>query len=113
MIKLLILSEIIHILTNIPRSSDYLGHLFVERPFTMTVWFDIEEFLSSVLNRDICLPVTEKLLGSLQEGKLVNHVILLVEKHICYQRNKNDIPSHLDLVITWKLFVNWKKRSQE
>ena len=88
--------------------------------FSRQLWIQISSFLRNKTNHEVNLSKIEKLFGSLEENDMINHVILLVKKHIYFKKVTNSHPNiddfkvylH-DIVKTEKYMARLKDSEEE
>ena len=96
-----------------------LEHLFVECEFSKQLWIQISSLLRNKTKRDVNLSKVEKLFGSLEENHMINHVILLVKKHIYFKRVTNSLPNFEDFkmylhdIIKMEKYISRLKDSED
>ena len=90
-----------------------LEHLLLECPCAQAIWLDVESFLSKFCNRNILRINVDKMLGKINENTLVNHVILLVKKHMYYCRCKTLLPNYEECIFYIATVRKTEKRAYQ
>ena len=83
-----------------------IEHLFVDCEFSEQLWDQVNVMLSNRTGKEINLSKLEKLFGIIRENDAINHIIMLVKKHIYYKKMTNSKPNIVDYIIYMKGIIS-------
>ena len=72
-----------------------IEHILVKCQFSDTFWNELEMYISQKLCRPVKFSIQDKLFGSLQEDKTINHILTLARKHMYYSK-LNELKPNMD-----------------
>ena len=73
--------------------TETMKHLFVDCALSDMIWDQVEKYISLKLGRGVHFTILDKLFGCIHENVLVNHLIILVKRHIYYCRYVDKLPN--------------------
>ena len=83
-----------------------IEHLFVDCEFSEQLWDHVLSILRNGIGKEIHLSKLDKLFGSINENNAVNHIIMLVKKHIYYKKLINSKPNIKEFKVYMKEVMN-------
>ena len=88
-----------------------IEHLFVDCKYSEQLWDQVKIMLNNWTGKEINLSKLEKLFGLIRENDSINHIVMLVKKHIYYQKINNSRPNIVEFKIYMKKIISIEQYS--